>query len=66
MFYFTYSHKQKNTNITDIREHANVVLETNKKKSPVFPLLLCTACLLVSRTNVGCRLERLGSAACWV
>lgn len=27
MFYFTYSHKQKNTNITDIREHANVVLE---------------------------------------
>lgn len=27
MFYFTCSHKQKNTNITDIREHASVVLE---------------------------------------
>lgn len=31
MFYFTYNHKQKNTNITDIREHANVVLEKQKE-----------------------------------
>ena len=61
MFYFTY--KQKKTNITDIREHANVVLE-KQKQNPVFPLLLCTACFLVSRTTVGCRLETLGSAAC--
>ena len=36
----------------NIRENANVVLVTKKKKiqndQPSFPLLLCTACLLVS------------------
>lgn len=43
-----YSDKQKNTPITDIRENANVELEKLKDKTPVFPLLLCTACLLVA------------------
>ena len=41
MFYFTYSHKQINTNITDIREHANVVLEYQKEK--VLSFLSCYA-----------------------
>lgn len=40
MFYFTYSHTQKNTNITDIREHANVVLEKQKEKSCLSSLVM--------------------------
>lgn len=42
MSYFTYSHKtEKNTTITKIREHANVVLEWQKQK--VLSFLSCYA-----------------------
>lgn len=40
MFYFTCSHKQKNTNIIDIREHASVVLE---KQTKALSILSCYA-----------------------
>lgn len=40
MFYFTYSHKQKNNTITDIRENANVELEYQKLKSCLSSLVM--------------------------